>query len=131
MDIKESAIVETKNLAQLYSAQFEYNDLVSRLQKIKKSREIGTKGLFRSFDSSLNTRPTYVNRERVRIISNHKPVMKQSVKSKVREKRDVKKSKHHKSISDKFYQSELIPLLNPGFKVYYKHNVSMGRRVSS
>ena len=119
---KESAIVD------LYSAQFEYDDLVSRLNKIKKSSEIGAKRLFKSFDSSMNVRPTYLNkRERVRI----KPVNKPRVRSNAHEKRMVKKPKHLKSTSDKFYQSELIPLYTPGFKVYNKNNLSMSRRLNS
>lgn len=131
-DKKKSALIDTKKLTDLYSAQFEYSDLVTRLSKLKKTREIARRGVFKSFDLSMTTKNPYCDANNNKRRSVSKPKKKTRVKSAVCDEfeANIGKQVHHRSISDKFYQSELIPLYTPGFSVYYKHNVSAGRRLN-
>lgn len=127
---KKSALIDTKKLTDLYSAQFEYSDLVTRLSNLKKAREIARRRVYKSFDLTMTTKNQYCDVKNDKRRSASKPKTKIRVKSAICEEYEVNVGKqvNHRSISDKFYQSELIPLFTPGFAVYHKHNVSVGRR---
>jgi hypothetical protein len=126
--VKQSSKDHPKKV-DVYSAQFEYYDLFERLSKIKKERQAKNISMFHSFD--LTWVPTHSSsngpKKRRPNIENIKTV-KGSLKTHLESCKNTAKPTHRRNFTDQFLQSELIPLLTPGFNIYYKNKSSKRRK---
>lgn len=120
--------IESKN-QDLYSPQFEYKDLYDRLSHIKQSRKKTPKPKqFSSFDLSwVPIKPLKNPKHPKRRLSN----TNQDPCSKNKENlKSISKARHKRNLTNHLIQSDLIPLISPGFTIYHCQSKLKSRRHS-
>lgn len=120
------AFNESGKQCDLYSPQFEYKGLYDRLSHIKHSQKKTPKTRqFSSFDLSWVPIKPLKNPKRRSSNSIKNP----STKNKENHK-NTSKPKHKRNLTNHLIQSDLIPLISPGFTIYYNQNKPKSRRHS-
>ena len=122
---------DTQKSVDVYSAQFEYQDLFERLSKVKKLQQMN-KPLFQSFDTTWLPSETAAKRTKKRRTNKENiKTAKGNLKNNLDLGKVAAKPTHRRNFTDQFLQSELIPLFTPSFNIYYKNKNSSKRRRKS
>lgn len=112
--------LDTKKSVDVYSAQFEYQDLFNRLTKVKKLQQMN-KPLFQSFDSTwLPTQTVAKGTKKRRTKNENIKTAKGYLKTHLEVNKVPAKPTHRRNFTDQFIHNDLIPLFTPSFIIYNK-----------
>ena len=123
----KKALKDTQKPVDVYSAQFEYQDLFDRLTKVKKLQQIN-KPLFQSFDSTWLPLQSVAKGPKKRRTKNENiKTAKGYLKTHFEVSKPAAKPTHRRNLTDQIVHKDLVPLFTPSFSICYK-NKNPGKR---